>query len=211
MSSMKMKSQRQLNYLELYLNTMWSEVLTAVTISYNVTPCSLVEAYWRFGGIHCLSRQGWNVCCTTKQNTHFSTCFQDLLSDADNQSCGIFRHFGKRIPDWMASLLTHDTLHIYSLNTGRAVAQAFSRWLHTEAARVLARVWSWGICGRQSGAGAGFLRVLWFPLPIFIPPIAPQSPSSIIWRWYNSPIVAAVPSGLNLTSLIIIIIIIIII
>jgi hypothetical protein len=33
-----------------------------------------------------------------------------------------------------------------------------------------------GICGGQSGAGAGFLRVLRFPLPIFIPPIAPQSP-----------------------------------
>jgi hypothetical protein len=30
------------------------------------------------------------------------------------------------------------------------------------------------------GAGAGFLRVLWFPLPIFIPPISPQSPSPII-------------------------------
>jgi hypothetical protein len=27
-------------------------------------------------------------------------------------------------------------------------------------------------CGGQSGAGAGFLRVLRFPLPIFIPPIA---------------------------------------
>jgi hypothetical protein len=45
---------------------------------------------------------------------------------------------------------------------------------------VQARVWSCGICGGQSGAGAGFLQVLWFPLPIFIPPIAPQSPSSII-------------------------------
>jgi hypothetical protein len=40
-------------------------------------------------------------------------------------------------------------------------------------------VWSCGICGGQSGAGAGFLQVLRFPLPIFIPPIAPQSPSSI--------------------------------
>jgi hypothetical protein len=62
----------------------------------------------------------------------------------------------------------------------------------TAAARVRSRVWSSGICGEQSGAGAGFLRVLRFPLPIFIPPIAPQSPSPIIWRWYNKPEVAAV-------------------
>jgi hypothetical protein len=54
-------------------------------------------------------------------------------------------------------------------------------------------------------------RVLRFPLPIFIPPIAPQSPSSIIWGLHNRPDVAAVPSGLSPTSLIIIIIIIIII
>jgi hypothetical protein len=49
--------------------------------------------------------------------------------------------------------------------------------------------------------GAGFLRVLRFPLPIFIPPIAPQSPSSIIWGLYNRPEVAAVPSGLSPTPL----------
>jgi hypothetical protein len=78
-----------------------------------------------------------------------------------------------------------------------------SRWLPTAAARVRARVWSCGSCGRQSGAGAGFLRVLWFPLPIFIPPISPQSPLYIIWGWYNRPVLAAVPSGLSLTPLII--------
>jgi hypothetical protein len=60
-------------------------------------------------------------------------------------------------------------------------SQAVSRWLPTAAARVRARVWSSGICGGQNGAGAGFLRVLRFLLPIFIPPIAPQSPSSVIW------------------------------
>jgi hypothetical protein len=38
-------------------------------------------------------------------------------------------------------------------------------------------------CGGQSGTVAGFLRVLRFPLPIFIPPISPPSP--IIWGWYN--------------------------
>jgi hypothetical protein len=66
------------------------------------------------------------------------------------------------------------------------------------------------LCGGQSGAGAGFLRALQFPLPIFIPPIAPKSPSSIIWGLYNRPKVAAVPSGLSPTPLMIIIIIIII-
>jgi hypothetical protein len=37
----------------------------------------------------------------------------------------------------------------------------------------------------DSGAGAGFLRVLRFPLPILIPPTAPHS--SIIRGWYNRP------------------------
>jgi hypothetical protein len=75
---------------------------------------------------------------------------------------------------------------------GRSIAQAVSPWLPTAAARVRSRVWSSGICGGQSGAGADFLRLLRFPLPIFIPPIAPQSPSSIIWGWYNRPEVSAV-------------------
>jgi hypothetical protein len=87
---------------------------------------------------------------------------------------------------------------------GRAIAQAVSRWLPIAAARIRARAWSCGICGGQSGAGAGFLRVLRFPLPIFIPSISPQSPSSIIWGWYNRPVLAAVPSGLSLTPLTII-------
>jgi hypothetical protein len=38
--------------------------------------------------------------------------------------------------------------------------------------QVRSRLWSNGICGGQSGAGEGFLRVLRFPLPIFIPQIA---------------------------------------
>jgi hypothetical protein len=46
----------------------------------------------------------------------------------------------------------------------------------TAAARVQSRVWSSGICGGQSGAGAGFIRVLRFPLP-FIPPNSPSSQS----------------------------------
>jgi hypothetical protein len=65
-------------------------------------------------------------------------------------------------------------------NGGHAIAQAVSRW------RVRARVCSCGIYGGHSGTGAGFLRVLRFPLPNFIPQIAPQSPSSVIWSWYNN-------------------------
>jgi hypothetical protein len=84
---------------------------------------------------------------------------------------------------------------------GRAIAQAVSRWLPTTVARVLARVLSSRICGGESGTGADFLRVLRFPLPILIPPIALLSPSSIIWGCYNRPVVAAVPSGLSLTPL----------
>jgi hypothetical protein len=38
----------------------------------------------------------------------------------------------------------------------------------------------------KSGTGAGFLRVLRFPLPILIPPTALHS--SIVWGWYNRPV-----------------------
>jgi hypothetical protein len=38
-----------------------------------------------------------------------------------------------------------------------------------------------------------FSEYFGFPLPIFIPPISPQSPSPIIRGWYNRPVVAAIP------------------
>jgi hypothetical protein len=60
---------------------------------------------------------------------------------------------------------------------GHGIAQAVSRWLPYAADRVRAPVWSSGICGRQSDAGADFLRVPRFPLPIFIPPNSPSSQS----------------------------------
>jgi hypothetical protein len=69
--------------------------------------------------------------------------------------------------------------------SGHAIAEAVSRWLFTAAARVRAQVRSCGICGGQSGTGAGFL--LRFPLPILNPPSAPHS-SSIIRGWYNRSI-----------------------
>jgi hypothetical protein len=48
---------------------------------------------------------------------------------------------------------------------GRAIAQAVSRWLPTAAVRGSRPGRHVGFCGGQSGAGAGFLRVLRFPLP----------------------------------------------
>jgi hypothetical protein len=62
---------------------------------------------------------------------------------------------------------------MYRDNLGHAVAQVVGHWLPTAATRVRAQVWSRGICDRQSDAGAGFLRVLRLPLPIFILPTAP--------------------------------------
>jgi hypothetical protein len=47
-----------------------------------------------------------------------------------------------------------------------AITQAVSRWLSTAATQVCARIRSCGICGGQSVAGAGFLRILRFTLPI---------------------------------------------
>jgi hypothetical protein len=78
-------------------------------------------------------------------------------------------------------------------SAGHAIAQTVSRWLPIGRPGFEP--------GGQIDARARFLRVLRFLLPIFIPPIAPQSPSSIIWGWYNRPVVAAVTSGLSLTLL----------
>jgi hypothetical protein len=52
-------------------------------------------------------------------------------------------------------------------------SSAVRRWLLTAAARVRVRA-ACGVCGGQSGTGAGFLRVLRFSLAI-IPPISPLS------------------------------------
>jgi hypothetical protein len=76
----------------------------------------------------------------------------------------------------ISGLSEHKSTYIISnlLHYGRAVAQAVSRWLPTAVARVRVRA-ACGVCGGQSGTGAGFLQVLRFPLPITIPPISPSS------------------------------------
>jgi hypothetical protein len=81
---------------------------------------------------------------------------------------------------------------------GHVIAQAVSRRLPTAAARVPTHVRSRGIFGGHCGTGAGFLRVLRFPLPILIPPTVPHT-SFMARGWYIGQSVADVPSGLSLT------------
>jgi hypothetical protein len=70
------------------------------------------------------------------------------------------------------------TVHRKLYRAGRAIAQTVSRWLPTAAAWIQTRVW---LCGDfvmdKSGAGAGFLQELRFPLPIYIPSASAQSSS----------------------------------
>jgi hypothetical protein len=77
-------------------------------------------------------------------------------------------------------------MNIDYMTWDRGIPQAVSRRLPTAAVRVRAQVRSCEIYGGRSVTGAGFLRVLPFPLPSLIPPTVPHS-SSLIWGCYNRP------------------------
>jgi hypothetical protein len=81
----------------------------------------------------------------------------------------------KMNPEEMSLQYHINICDIMPKSQGHTIAQAVSRWLPTAVAQVQSRVWSSGICGGQSGSGAGFLLVLRFPLPIFSPPNSPSS------------------------------------
>jgi hypothetical protein len=78
---------------------------------------------------------------------------------------------------FIITLLQTESQALYTLCFGRAIVQAVSRWLPATEARVRPWVSSIGICGGQSGAGAGFLRLLRFPMPVFISLNYPSSQS----------------------------------
>jgi hypothetical protein len=76
----------------------------------------------------------------------------------------------------LVSLVENVKLRCYGRNVSRlSRGQAeFVHACHAVRVRVRARVRSCGICGGQSDTGAGFLRVLRFPLPL-IPSTAAHS------------------------------------
>jgi hypothetical protein len=69
------------------------------------------------------------------------------------------------------------------MDIGHAIAHAVSRRLPTASGRVRYQVRSCGNCDGQSGTGAGFLLVLWFPLPILIAPTALHSSVQEAEQW----------------------------
>jgi hypothetical protein len=85
------------------------------------------------------------------------------------------------------------------VHLGRAVAQSSIRRFPAAEARIEVLVMSCKICSGQSGTGAGFLRVLQFPLPNICPLIARQSSTFIIQCWYSRPIIDRSNSGLGST------------
>jgi hypothetical protein len=62
-----------------------------------------------------------------------------------------------------------------------------SSWLPPTMAQVRSQVMTYRTYCGKCGSGAGFLRVLGFPVPILVPRTAPHSSSSIIQGWYDRP------------------------
>jgi hypothetical protein len=130
-----------------------------------------------------MSRTDDRTSCTGDQRC----CMASTYTEHKNRKITGTYHASSGIRIHDPSVRGEGVISYLRLHYGRAIAQAVSRRLPTTSARVRAQVKLCGICSGQSGTGAGFLRVLRFPLPNFIPPTAPHS-SSIIRGWYDRPV-----------------------
>jgi hypothetical protein len=114
-----------------------------------------------------------------------ASCYFISLRSKSSPQRPVLKHLSLRSSPTLRYQVCTQTIGKIIICVGRAIAQAVSRWLPIAAAWVRAQIRSCGIYGGESGTGIGFLRIHRFPLPIFIPPTAPHSSSSIIRGWYN--------------------------
>jgi hypothetical protein len=118
----------------------------------------------------------WNLKCYYRVHNSPSLSLFNLLHILTLSSANIHFHtIHSSTPvsvKWFLPLRRGNKLYTY-LTSWSCRSSAVRRWLPTAAARVRVRA-ARGVCGGQSGTGAGFLRVLRFPQSI-IPPISPLS------------------------------------
>jgi hypothetical protein len=165
---------------------------------WHVTPCRCVEIQGCVGGKYCLHLQGRRYAkqqtsssaptfvrlprpCT--QTTHHTAASEKLPHSHGDSNSEVARPVSMLYSTgWTVKFefrLSSLSINVPYSTTRRNLtswpcrSSAVRRWLPTAAARVRVRT-ACGVCGRQSGTGAGFLRVLRFPLPI-IPHISPLS------------------------------------
>jgi hypothetical protein len=136
-----------------------------------------LRSSWTYKAFDDCHHLGYNAMYSNKTLPSFQRTLFPLSSGSSETSIYFCRTPQRYIPQ-------NSILYSYCCDEGSSIAQAVSRRLPTAAARVRSKFRSCGISGGLSGTGAGFLRVLRFPLPILIPPTAPHS-SSIIRGWYN--------------------------
>jgi hypothetical protein len=149
-----------------------------------MTMCILIGHYQHFGGTCCFhfldTRRGAGPIYPSKKLVTTNTAWCHNPEDSNLHS------YKKLLSLVHLCFYNADTLTVYywvksaqyqgirlMLMLRPCHSSAVRRWLPTAAAQV--RVWvACEVCGRQCGTGAGFPRVLRFPLPI-IPLISPLS------------------------------------
>jgi hypothetical protein len=121
---------------------------------------------------------------------HTEISYSCIDGDITTSSFPFCNEVPEQATDKQVFTVTDECLHKWiameRLHCGRAVVQAVSRRLPIAAARVRSEVKSCWIYCLQIGTGAGFFRVLRFPLPVLMPPTAPHL-SSVIHGWYSRP------------------------